>query len=671
MSRIHVGTSGWSYPSGKGTWNGVFYPARRPRGFDELAYYAQHFDTVEVNSTFYRMPEAAMAASWRRRTPAGFLFAVKLFQKFTHPDMYLTKTGAKAWDLTRTDVDLFRAGIGPLAEAERLAAVLIQFPPSFHQGDETREYLAWLLEAFAGYPLAVELRHRSWSDAAAETHALLDAAGAAWTLIDEPKFESSIRQSFEAPSRSALTYLRLHGRNAAAWWEHDAAEDRYDYLYSPKELQAFTEPVRKVARTGRRVLVYFNNHFSAKAVANAAVLKHDLGQILPGDYPQTMLASIPSSRACQTAAFERPARFLQRAASDRAQRRDRFRNASRRAATGRQRYSPLRRRSAGARPRRLRCPTAVDDDIPMRPKGIACTRLPNNYSTRRTLLEGVIKTADRASARPPDADGDGDEDGERRLPPIDVGGVADAEIDEPGANSIEGASAARRWGHDPDHGRNVIAPEAVLLLALQVRVLDRVGHLDAIDDGDARRHLADDGVLAVEARTGGFHDVELAVGRHGVAGVAEADRPPRVLPLHRDLECVDRLAAAARAPVLAVRHVPRSRIAPLHERPFDAMEPLAAIEAAANQPDEVLDALRRLQKKRFRWCPDGFEHEDRRRRSRRRRRTRRRRHGGRHHGSKKDQDGQNGAAAHDGLRMDEADHSAGLRYSVSHPRYRC
>ena len=293
MSSILIGTSGWSYPAGKGTWNGVFYPSRRAKRFDELAYYAEHFDTVEVNSTFYRMPEAQHAAAWRRRTPASFLFSIKLFQKFTHPDMYLSKTGAADWDLSRADVDLFRAGIAPLADADRLAALLLQFPPSFHRGDDTRLYLDWLLEVFHGYPLAVELRHRSWSDAAADTTALLDAAGATWTLIDEPKFESSVRQPLGESGRSTLTYLRLHGRNAAAWWDHAESEDRYDYLYSPEEMKAFVEPVRRAAKPGRRVLVYFNNHFSAKAVANAAILKHDLGQILPGDYPQTMLATYP------------------------------------------------------------------------------------------------------------------------------------------------------------------------------------------------------------------------------------------------------------------------------------------------------------------------------------------------------------------------------------------
>ena len=293
MPPIHIGTSGWNYPTGKGTWNGVFYPTRRPRGFDELAYYAEHFDTVEVNSTFYRMPEAAYAKSWQRRTPPGFLFAVKLYQKFTHPDMYLSRAGVSEWDLSRADVDLFRAGIAPLAESGKLAALLVQFPPSFHADPAMREYLSWLLGAFEGYPLAVELRHRSWSDGAAETKGILDAAGAAWTRIDEPKFESSIRQTLASPAGSGLAYFRLHGRNAAAWWEHDASEDRYDYLYSPAELAPFAEAARQASAGGRRVVVFFNNHFSAKAVANAAILKHDLGQLVPGDYPAAMIDRYP------------------------------------------------------------------------------------------------------------------------------------------------------------------------------------------------------------------------------------------------------------------------------------------------------------------------------------------------------------------------------------------
>src|SRR5665213_2799726 len=87
---VRIGTSGWHYPGGKGTWDGVFYPpkAGRDKGFDELAFYAEHFDTVEVNSTFYGQPRANVAASWVRRTPPGFEFSIKLYQKFTHPRMY-------------------------------------------------------------------------------------------------------------------------------------------------------------------------------------------------------------------------------------------------------------------------------------------------------------------------------------------------------------------------------------------------------------------------------------------------------------------------------------------------------------------------------------------------------------------------------------------------------
>jgi len=295
VGEIRIGTAGWHYPSGAGTWNGVFYPARRGRGFDELAYYAEHFDTVELNSTFYRMPEAAMVAGWMRRTPASFLFAVKLFQKFTHPDMYLARDGVTDWDLSRADFDLFRAGIAPLAEGGRLGAVLAQFPASFHAGPDARAYLEWLLGGLQAYPLAIELRHKSWSDDTAGTRAILDAFGAAWTLIDEPKFQSSIRQDTQLTiaGPSPLVYLRFHGRNAATWWEHEHAEDRYNYLYSGEELKPFAEAAQAASKAGKRVLAYFNNHFSSKAVANAAVLKHDLGQIIPGTYTAEIVKKYP------------------------------------------------------------------------------------------------------------------------------------------------------------------------------------------------------------------------------------------------------------------------------------------------------------------------------------------------------------------------------------------
>jgi len=286
--RILVGTSGWNYPSGKGTWNGVFYPARRGRGFDELAYYAEHFDTVEINSTFYRVPDAPLVESWLRRTPAPFLFSAKLYQKFTHPDMFLARGGVSDWDVTRGDVDQFRRGIDPLAEQQRLGALLIQFPSSFHAEPDTRAYLEWLLEVFAGYPIAVELRHDTWQHNEAETRRLLDAHGATLTLTDQPAAGVTLATTAQT------AYLRLHGRNAASWWQHDESEDRYNYLYSPEELEPYAEIAQRAAGGGKKVFLYLNNHFSAKAVANAAVLRHQIGDLVPGDYPREMVDRYPA-----------------------------------------------------------------------------------------------------------------------------------------------------------------------------------------------------------------------------------------------------------------------------------------------------------------------------------------------------------------------------------------
>ena len=121
---IHVGTSGWHYPGGRGTWNGVFYPARRSKGFDELSYYAEHFDTVEVNSTFYGQPRADITRGWVARTPAGFQFSLKLYQKFTHPKMFKEAALKSApgsegplldllAQVTQSDIDDFRTGRDP------------------------------------------------------------------------------------------------------------------------------------------------------------------------------------------------------------------------------------------------------------------------------------------------------------------------------------------------------------------------------------------------------------------------------------------------------------------------------------------------------------------------------------------------------------------------------
>jgi len=305
---LRIGTSGWSYPTGKGKWNGIFYPATRSKkhgtaSFDELTFYASHFDTVEVNSTFYGQPRPEVCQSWAERTPRGFEFSLKLYQKFTHPRMFREAAQKSAPDsdgpflellteVTQSDIDDFRRGIEPLARAGKIGALLAQFPPSFKEGPAARDYLIRLLESFSDYPVAVELRHRSWSDAMTDTLALLGAFGAALVQIDEPKFRLSIRQNY-LPNVKGFYYMRLHGRNAAQWWRHDKSEDRYNYLYSADELREFSDVAGAAKTLVRKSYLYANNHFAAKSVTNAVMLKAQLGQPLEGEYPPELVERYP------------------------------------------------------------------------------------------------------------------------------------------------------------------------------------------------------------------------------------------------------------------------------------------------------------------------------------------------------------------------------------------
>jgi uncharacterized protein YecE (DUF72 family) len=311
MGEVRVGTSGWNYPSGNGTWNGLFYPRSRSKRdgtdrFDELRFYAEHFNTVEVNTTFYGQPRADVTRGWAQRTPPGFDFSLKLYQKFTHPKMFReaalrTAPGSDGAlldllaEVTQSDIDEFRSGIDPLASAGKMGALLAQFPPSFKDSPRARDYLAQLLRAFATYPVAVELRHRSWSDAIGDTLSLLNASGAAWVQIDEPKFRFSIRQNY-LPNVTSFYYMRLHGRNAAQWWKHDKSEDRYNYLYSATELQEFSETANAARELVKKSYLYTNNHFSSKSVVNAVMLKAQLGQPVDGEYPESLVESYPELR---------------------------------------------------------------------------------------------------------------------------------------------------------------------------------------------------------------------------------------------------------------------------------------------------------------------------------------------------------------------------------------
>ncbi len=302
FTNIRIGTSGWNYPSGAGTWNGIFYPSSKKCGsrkfqnkgskIDELSYYSEHFDTVEVNSTFYQPLRVEIARRWTQRTPRNFEFSVKLYQKFTHQNTFAHTENTRNQKAGKSDVDNFRKGLEPMACLGKLGAILAQFPASFKSESCSRDYLTWLLTEFRDYPVAVELRHRSWSDDLDGTLSLLNEFDATWTQIDEPKFNFSIRQNY-LPNIKSFYYMRLHGRNSEKWWKHNTAEERYNYLYSRDELRPISETIDSSRRVVKKLYLYLNNHFSAKAVANAVSLKQQLGLPVEGEYPPQFLVYYP------------------------------------------------------------------------------------------------------------------------------------------------------------------------------------------------------------------------------------------------------------------------------------------------------------------------------------------------------------------------------------------
>jgi uncharacterized protein YecE (DUF72 family) len=290
---IYIGTSGWSYPKGEGTWNGYFYPAEKK--LDELAYYSRFFNTVEINSTFYRPPDPRMAQSWARRVPDGFLFTVKLWQKFTHPKMFEKATGDIA-AVSQDDVSLFRRGIEPLVEAGKLGALLAQFPPSFTNNIYGKQVLQGLVTHFGSYHLAVELRHKSWSDDPATTQ-LFRNGRVAWVQIDEPKFNTSLADSVPQTS-SDIAYFRFHGRNREMWWKGNV-ETRYCYLYSADEINQLAEKVKSASEQSRITFAFFNNHWKAFAPRNAVDMMKSLD--LPPSVTPLFQLSSPTQESANSA----------------------------------------------------------------------------------------------------------------------------------------------------------------------------------------------------------------------------------------------------------------------------------------------------------------------------------------------------------------------------------
>jgi len=259
MPAVRIGPAGWSYTD----WEGTVYPPHGSK-FDPLAYLAQFFDTIEINSPFYRIPPPNHAKSWVRRVASNrdFKFTTKVFRGFTHENA----------TLSQTDVNAFKQYLDPLADANRLGAILLQFPWSFRNTPEARVKLVDLFAAFDGYPRALEVRHASFQND--EFFAFLEEQDVAWVNIDQPLFSDSVKpaETITGP----LAYVRMHGRNYEKWFAHAESWERYNYLYSKDELAPWVGRVERMSKQ-KDVYAILNNHFRGQAIVNAVDLSQSLG----------------------------------------------------------------------------------------------------------------------------------------------------------------------------------------------------------------------------------------------------------------------------------------------------------------------------------------------------------------------------------------------------------
>ena len=259
-AKILLGTSGYDYPE----WKGIFYPEDLKRK-DFLSYYSTQFNALELNNTFYNMPDSQRMLSFYERGEGRLNFSVKANRLLTH------EVGAD-WTL---HAKLFRDAVAPLLEKQALCTVLFQFPQSFYYTDHNRIYLAKLIDEFKGFPIVVEFRHEEWIKESVLNG--LNARGASIALCDMPDLKylpkRVLPEPVEGPSPSSpLFYLRLHGRNANAWYADTNTPNgsaRYDYNYTDNELKEFVPVIQNVILTGKKPIVFFNNHPNGSGAKNA------------------------------------------------------------------------------------------------------------------------------------------------------------------------------------------------------------------------------------------------------------------------------------------------------------------------------------------------------------------------------------------------------------------
>lgn len=250
---IRVGTSGYSYAE----WaEAGFYPLDTKPG-RMLTCYAQIFPVTELNYTWYQMPKSQAIERMLQQVSPDFQFAAKLIRYLTH------EIDADAW---RGHVKQYRDGIAPLVQSGQLAAVLLQFPPSFHRVPKNRHYLAALLDELDGLPMAIEFRHVSW--ATESVYAELERRKVTLVAVDTPDIKE-LFPTVDIVTSPDLFYVRLHGRNTRGWRSGNM-QKQFNYDYADNELREWAdERIEKMAEHTRNGLIFFNNHVQAQAPGNA------------------------------------------------------------------------------------------------------------------------------------------------------------------------------------------------------------------------------------------------------------------------------------------------------------------------------------------------------------------------------------------------------------------
>lgn len=262
-SALLCGTAGWAYPD----WDGIVYPRPRPRHFHELEHLARFVDAVEINTSFYGALKPEITKLWIQRVSQNrnFLFTVKLGRRFTHERI-----------LDAADVEQFKAGLRPLAQAGRLGCVLMQFPWSYRFTEENRDYFIELRRAFHEFPLVAEMRHASWMfDEALGTFIDYHVG---FVNIDQPQYTKAMPPT--AFLTSGIGYVRLHGRNNPDTWAREQ-DRKHDYCYSETELREWMTRIERIRVHARQTFVVFNNDGNGKAVVNALQMQHLLDRQKP------------------------------------------------------------------------------------------------------------------------------------------------------------------------------------------------------------------------------------------------------------------------------------------------------------------------------------------------------------------------------------------------------